>query len=441
MGKMWGGRFDKKTQSIVEDFSRSIHFDKRLVRYDILGSMAQIQILKKAGILNQNEYRRLQRSLKEILGCVEKGRFEFDYSFEDIHSYIQHLVEKKAGKVALKMHTSRSRNDQVVFDLKCYCLENLKATRELLKMVIDKLDKLARSNRDIILPGYTHLQHAMPVRLSTYLECYIMMLKRDYKRFVNAEGNIKLTMGAGAMAGTIIEHSCYRVSSGGFKVSPPENPIDSVSDRDFVIEILGDIAITGMHLSRLAEDFIIWFTKEFDFIDIDEAFCTGSSLMPQKKNPDVFELIRGYAGILYGNLVGVLSMMKGLPLSYNRDMQLDKEPLFNSFDIIHNELRVLIGLLPGITFKRANIKRQLEDELLYATDMVDYLVKNKVPFKEAHTIIGRLIRYKLDSGKDIRDMSYKELKGFHPLLKPEILKHIMDPEVSVKTRVSFLRSY
>ena len=340
-------------------------------------------------------------------------------------------MEKKVGKVALKLHTCRSRNDQVVFGTKSYAMEGMNNTLKLLANFMKKVAYTTKTYKDSYIPGYTHLQHAMPVSLGTYFGAHLEAFMRDFKRLQNANSNIELTLGAGALAGTIINSSNYNI--------PPSNSIDAVSDRDFVIEILSALAITGMHLSRLAEDLILWSTKEFDFIDIDEAFCTGSSLMPQKKNPDVLELIRGNTGKLYGNLMGVLVMMKGLPLSYNRDMQLDKEPLFNSFEIIQSELEVLAELLPKITFNEKSIKKQLDDECLYATDMADYLVQNKVAFKDAHTIIGRLIGYKLKNKKNILDMKDVELKKFHPLLNHKLMKRLINPETSVRSKKSIKR--
>lgn len=445
--KMWGGRFNKKTDHLVEEFTKSIQFDKKLAEYDCIGSIAHIGILKKAGLLSADEHKKLESGLKEILISIQKGNFKVDESFEDIHSYIQYLLEKKAGPAALKLHTCRSRNDQVVFDTKYYCKCNLIHTEKLLIELTTKIGKLAAGNRDIILPGYTHLQHAMPISLESCLSAYCNMLGRDEGRLSNANDNIQLTLGAGALAGTMIDSSKYNIvvkslfiGKDDAVIMPTANPIDSVSDRDFIIETLSALAIIGMHLSRLAEDLILWSTKEFDFVDIDDAFCTGSSLMPQKKNPDVLELIRGNTGKLYGNLMSVLVMMKGLPLSYNRDMQLDKEPLFESFEIVQKELGILTKLLPQIKFKKENIDKQLEDECLYATDMADYLVQNKIPFKDAHNIIGRLISYKLEENKKIMDMTKEELSRFHPLLTPGVMKKIINPENSVRSKKSIKRT-
>jgi argininosuccinate lyase len=301
------------------------------------------------------------------------------------------------------------------------------------------LNDLAIANKNIEIPGYTHLQRAMPIRLAAYFFSHMEMLQRDCNRLESARNNINVTMGAGAMAGTMIESAKYNQAAKFAlhkAIKPSTNSVDSVSDRDFVIEILSALSILQMHLSRLAEDMILWSTKEFDFIDIDDAFCTGSSLMPQKKNPDVLELVRGYTGRLYGNLINVLVMMKGLPLSYNRDMQHDKEPLFDSFEIVQKELNVLAELFKNVKFKKENIKKQLEDECLYATDIADYLVQNKVPFTEAHTIVGKLIQYKLKSDIELRSLDYSVLKQFHPLLTPKVIKKLINSKTSVESKKS-----
>jgi argininosuccinate lyase len=444
MEKLWGGRFDKKTNTLVEEFTKSIHFDQKLAEYDVIGSLTHIGILKKAKLLNAQEYRKLESALDIILAAIKDGSFfkNIDPSFEDIHSYVQHLVEKKAGKVALKLHTCRSRNDQVAFDIKAYCFFTVDRTSELIQKFIGTLQNLSEKNKKIIIPGYTHLQHAIPIKLSAHFGAYVEMLLRDQRRLDNAFLNIHLSLGAGALAGTMIESAKYNAVASAYlpkHVKPTPNSIDTVSDRDFIIEILSALAIIGMHLSRLAEDMILWASKEFNFIDIDDAFCTGSSLMPQKKNPDVLELVRGYSGRLYGNLVNVFVMMKGLPLSYNRDMQLDKEPLFDSFKIVQDELKVLTELFKNVTFNAGNIAKQLDDETLYATDLADHLVKNGVAFTDAHTSMGKLIREKLQSEKNIVEMSAEKLKSFHPLLTPAIVKKVINPEYSVKSKKSIKR--
>lgn len=444
MTKLWGGRFSKKTHPLVEEFTKSIHFDQKLAEFDVIGSLVHIGILKKAGLLTSSEYTKLATALNIIMKSIKDGSFfkTIDNSFEDIHSYIQHLVEKKAGKAALKLHTCRSRNDQIAFDVKACCHSNTQSTGNLLDDFVDVLNNLSKKNIKLKIPGYTHLQRAMPIGLADYFKAYIEMFARDLTRLKNAQRNIYWSMGAGALAGTIIKATKYNTAASSYLpvgIKSTRNSIDAVSDRDFIIEIISVLSILQMHLSRLAEDMILWASKEFDFIDIDDAFCTGSSLMPQKKNPDVFELVRGYTGRLNGNLINVLTMMKGLPLSYNRDMQLDKEPLFDSFEIVQKELKVLTELFKNVKFKKENIKKQLNDESLYATDLSDYLVQNGIAFKNAHTIIGKLMQYKYKSGKELRTMSDEALKKFHPLLTAKVIKERIDPEYSVKSKKSVKR--
>ena len=438
MTKLWGGRFSKKTNKLVEEFTSSIHFDQKLAKYDCIGSLNHVATLKRAKLLSTAEHNKLAKGLKAILKSIAGGSFKVDPSFEDVHSYIQHVLEQKAGKAALKLHTCRSRNDQVVFDVKLYCIDQIWSTVLAILDINKSLFHLAKKNKDIYVPGYTHLQHAIPVRIYDHLSVYSQMFHRDGQRLATIYENsiaTHLTMGSGAIAGTFIQSEKYHHDA----IRPTENSIDTVSDRDFVIEVLSALSILQMHLSRLAEDMILWSTKEFDFIDIDDAFCTGSSLMPQKKNPDVLELVRGYTGRLYGNLVNVLVMMKGLPLSYNRDMQHDKEPLFESFEIVQKELNVLAELFKNVKFKKENIKKQLDDECLYATDLSDYLVQNKVPFKEAHAIIGRLIQYKLKNNIELRSLGDPELKKLHPLLTSRVLKKLIDPKTSVESKKSVRR--
>ncbi len=400
MSKLWGGRFSKDTDKLVEQFTRSIEVDYKLAKYDILGSIAHITVLHKSGYLNNSEYDQLKNALEKIFKDIHSDKYKPDFSCEDVHTDIQKKLEVEVKELVLKLHTARSRNDQVVFATKFYIKDELIVeTQAELKALINAITNLGSTYSDIIIPGFTHLQHAQPVYLKDYLFAYIEMFVRDTRRLQYISDNMKITMGAGALAGTPIDAKTYSVKAEDFfvkvkadkwQIHSTENSLDSVSDRDFVIEVLSALSIVAMHLSRLAEDLIIWSTKEFDFIEIDDAFCTGSSLMPQKKNPDVLELVRGNTGRLYGNLMNVLTMMKGLPLTYNRDMQLDKEPLFDSFETISIELRVLKGLVETLKFNKDKIEEHLNDESLYATDLVYYLIKKGIPFKKAHTIVGEL---------------------------------------------------
>jgi len=456
--KLWGGRFKKKTDPLAEEFTKSIDYDYKLAKYDIMGSMIHVSVLEKAGFLETEEANKLIDALDEIWTELDKGVVKVDKECEDIHTLIQNKVEKKVGDLALKLHTARSRNDQILFDLKMFCKFELLEKVNLSEGLSVSLLKVCKKMFGIIMPGYTHLQHAQLVFLSDYLQGYVEMLERDSERLEDIQKKIKISLGVGALTGTPIKAEIYREAlKEFFKESKKEEflkvfninidelvnipkAIDTVSDRDFVIETLSALSIIGMHLSRLAEDLIIWSTKEFGFVEIDDAFATGSSLMPQKKNPDVLELIRGYTGALYGNLMSVLTMMKGLPLAYNRDMQLDKPPLFSSFEIIEKELKVLPRLVETIKWNKEKIKQTIDDdETLYATDLVYYLIKKEIPFKTAHDIIGKLVKFSLDTDRKIKDMKDEELKKFSDKFKHNEIVKLMDPVTSVKSRISVER--
>ncbi|MDP3789907.1 MAG: argininosuccinate lyase, partial [Candidatus Omnitrophota bacterium] len=401
------------------------------------------------GFLKTEEVKKLHKALGQIHNSVKKGTFRYDAKAEDIHTDIQNALENKIGNLVLKLHTARSRNDQIAFDVKFFCKIECGKIAGLCKKMQQSLLKVSAKNKEIIMPGYTHLQHAQLICLGDYLGSYAEMLKRDSARLKDASARINLVMGSGALAGTPIPAKLYNETVKKFTkeqmeimvVTPPVNSLDSVSDRDFVIEILSSLAILGMHLSRLAEDLILWSSGEFGFMELDDAFATGSSLMPQKKNPDVLELIRGYSGMLYGNLLSVLTMMKGLPLAYNRDMQLDKQPLFSSVDIVSSELAVLPGLVETIKWNKDAIKSKVDsDETLYATDLIYYLMKKGMPFREAHETIGQLVKYSINSGKKIHAMTDADLKKVSAKLKHKEIAPLMNPKVSVESRISIDRT-
>lgn len=437
--KLWGGRFAKKTDPLVDEFTKSVQYDRKLARYDLFGSMAHVQVLKRSGYLTASEALSLVKALGRLCEKLDKGVFKVDPSVEDIHTDIQNKLQGMVGDLALKLHTARSRNDQVVVAVKAYCKAELAKLGASIEELQAAFTALAKKNKGLVLPGFTHMQHAQPVYLKDYLAAYSAMLERDLERLAAISRNIHLTMGAGALAGTPIAAGKYNINIPGLSIRPTENSLDSVSDRDFVIEILAALSLIAMHLSRLAEDLIIWSTKEFDFIEIDEAFCTGSSLMPQKKNADSLELVRGYAGRMYGNLVSVLVMMKALPLTYNRDMQLDKEPLFGSIETVLSELKVLKGIVKTLKFNKAKIEEHLEDESLYATDIVYYLVGKGIPFKTAHTLVGKLIKFSLDNSIEIKSMNDRELKRFSEKFNREDILKLFNPKVSVESKKSIKR--
>ncbi|MFH1996378.1 MAG: argininosuccinate lyase [Candidatus Omnitrophota bacterium] len=447
--KMWGGRFSKKTDPLVERFTQSIQYDRKLAFFDVLGSLLHVKILKKGGYLNAKEAARLTKAMQTLLSTIVDGAFKPSDQSEDIHTDIQNYLQRKVGDLALKLHTARSRNDQVVFAMKGYCHVSIEHVQYCISQLAGAIAKLAKKNAPVIIPGFTHLQHAQPVYLKDYLNAYIEKLKRDWRRLNCIAKNMTLSMGSGALAGTPVDAAAYFVKVSDLikgvdplkklRVQPASNSLDTVSDRDFVIEIISALSIVATHLSRLSEDLILWSTKEFDFIDIDESYCTGSSLMPQKKNPDVLELTRGYAGRLYGNLVSVLTMMKGLPLTYNRDMQLDKEPLFNSIEIVADELKVMAALMKTLTFKEDSIKERLKDESLYATDIVYYLVQKGIPFKSAHSVVGKLVKYSADNALEIKNIPEIVLKKFSGVFVKREIEKLFDPVVSVRSKRSIRR--
>lgn len=446
--KMWGGRFSKPTHPLVEEFTGSIHYDHRLAEYDLLGSMIHVEILRRAKLIKSGEALKMYKALEALYKKASDGMYTPDPSSEDIHTDIQNKLEKSVGSLALKLHTARSRNDQVAFASKLYTKVKAVKVSALLFGLIDALKGLSDGNKGLLIPAFTHMQHAQVVSLKDYLGAYSDMLKRDAVRLDAAAESIRLIMGAGAVAGTPIDSAKYEIRSPGkikvglaksFDIHPVSNSIDAVSDRDFVIEILSCLAIIGMHISRLSEDLIIWSTKEFGFVSLDDAFATGSSLMPQKKNPDVLELARGYTGRLYGNLMNSLTMMKGLPLSYNRDMQLDKEPLFDSIDIVSIELKVFSGLVKTLCFNKSRIEEALEDESLYATDLVYYLVNKGMPFKTAHSVVGKLVKHSIDSSIEIKSMSQVEIDKYSDkLLRADVIR-LINPTVSVRSKRSIRR--
>ena len=382
--KLWGGRFKKEIDRDFFEFQKSIHYDYTLAKYDVIHSLIHVQALKNAKILNSNETSKLQSVLKEILKEIKENKFHFNPGSEDIHTEIQNRVEHKAGKLALKLHTLRSRNDQIAFDEKFYCWKEASAIGTGVLVVLFSLVFLRNRYKDYSIVGYTHTQRAQKIKLNDYLGAFICMFERDKVKLEDFNKKMVVHLGAGAFKGTTLTKNYDKAikeiikilaKSDRIKIETIKNPLEHVSDRDFVIEFLSALSIIQMHLSRLAEDLILYSTKEFNFIDLPEEFCTGSSLMPQKKNPDFLELVRGYTGRIYGNLMALLTTMKGLPMTYNRDMQLDKEPLFSSVDIIKDELRILARLIKGIKLNKKVIEKALKDESLYATDLAEYLVK------------------------------------------------------------------
>ncbi|HLD83168.1 MAG TPA: argininosuccinate lyase [Candidatus Omnitrophota bacterium] len=435
--KLWGSRFPKKTSAITDKFTSSISFDKRLAKYDCIGSIAHARMLGRQRIIPAKDASLIVKGLKAMLKDILAGKFKFDSRAEDVHSNIQEALLKKIGKAAYKLHTARSRNDQVVLDVKMYLKDEGKNLAELITELQKSILKFAKSNIKVIIPGYTHLQKAQCVLLAHHLLAYIEGLERDKQRLIDAGKRIdEMPLGACALSGTglNIDREYVRKELGFSKVT--QNSIDSVSDRDFILELLAGLSILSVHLSRIAEDLILWSTKEFNFINIDYAFCTGSSIMPHKKNPDVLELIRGSVGKIQGDFSSVLIMMKGLPFSYNRDLQLDKPALFDAIDTIEGILEIFILLFENIIIEKEAIKARLKDESLFSVDIVEYLIKKGVSYREAHDIVGRLVRGSLDKGKPISGLTNSELQKYAKELGPQV-KNILN----AKTSVNLKRSY
>jgi len=391
--RTWGGRFATGPTEAVQQFTESVSFDWRLYRQDIAGSIAHAQGLVKAGLITQAEAAKITRGLNAIEREIDAGKFHWDSALEDVHMNIETALVKKIGAAGKKLHTARSRNDQVATDLSLWVCDTAVDLIEQLGQLQLALVNLAEANQTVIIPGYTHLQRAQPVAFAHHCLAYVEMFERDLLRFAMTCGNAgrNSPLGSGAIAGSTLRLDRASIAKQlGFS-GITQNSMDAVSNRDFVLDFLYAAAVTGTHLSRLAEDLILWSSAEFGFITISDAYTTGSSLMPQKKNPDICELTRGKTGRLYGNLVAVLTMLKGLPLTYNRDMQEDKEPLFDSADTLLATLRVFADMLRHIKVNRSRCETAAGDPLLLATDLVDYLVKNGTPFREAHHIIGALV--------------------------------------------------
>lgn len=434
--KLWGTRFPKQTCAITAKFTSSISFDKRLARYDVLGSIAHAKMLGIQRIIPKKDAVMIAKGLKQILSEIDSHSFKFDSGAEDIHSNIQDRLKKKIGPAADKLHTGRSRNDQIALDVRMYLNEEIKQIVAQINLLQSAIVKFSCKNDDVIIPGYTHLQKAQCVLLAHHLLAYVEGLERDNQRLNDAAKRINcMPLGACAFSGTGLNiDRDYVRKELGFAVLT-NNSIDSVSDRDFIIEALADMSILAVHLSRLAEDLIIWSTSEFNFIDIDFSFCTGSSIMPHKKNPDVLELIRGSSGKIHGDLSSVLILMKGLPMSYNRDLQLDKPPLFDAIDTIKDILEIFAGLFESIVIEKEAISAKLNDEALFSVDIVEYLIKKGVSYRQAHDIVGRLVRGCLDKGRKISELSLRELNHYSDKIGLDI-RNILNPEASVNLKVS-----
>ena len=434
--KLWGGRFEGTVEDWVEQFGASISFDHQLAKFDLMGSLAHVQMLGQTGILSLEEAEQIQDGLQALLRDLEVGKLHFDIANEDIHMNMEVLLTEKIGPLAGKLHTARSRNDQVATDMHLYLKEQLGHVLDKLANLNSVLLDLAEKHVETIMPGYTHLQHAQPISLAHHLMAYYNMFQRDSQRFAfNLKHTDLSPLGAAALAGTTFPID-RQLSSDllGFQ-QPYTNSLDAVSDRDFILEFLSNASILMMHMSRFCEEIINWCSFEYQYISLSDSFSTGSSIMPQKKNPDMAELIRGKTGRVYGHLLGLLTVMKSLPLAYNKDLQEDKEGMFDTVETILNSLDVLAGMLSSMQVNKDKMQQSTENDFSNATELADYLADKGLPFREAHEIVGKLVLDSIKHGKNIQDWDLEELQVYHPLIEEDIYIYLR-PETAVQRRNS-----
>ena len=425
MAQLWGGRFTKETDKLVYNFNASLSFDSKLYRQDITGSMAHASMLAKQGLIEEQEKEEILKGLKSILEDIEAGTLVFSEEYEDIHSFVEANLIDRCGDVGKKLHTGRSRNDQVALDMKMYARDEIGEIDLLLKELLETIYKIMSENVHTYMPGFTHLQKAQPVTLAHHFGAYFEMFKRDRSRLADASARLNLCpLGSGALAGTTYPLDReYTASQLGFD-GPTLNSMDSVADRDYLIETLSALSIIMMHLSRFCEEIILWNSNEYRFVEIDDGYSTGSSIMPQKKNPDIAELVRGKTGRVYGALVSILTTMKGIPLAYNKDMQEDKEFTFDAIDTVKGCIALFNGMIATISFNKENMEKSAKNGFTNATDAADYLVNNGVPFRDAHGIVGRLVLYCIDKNISLDEMTLEEYQSISPVFKEDIYEAI-----------------
>jgi argininosuccinate lyase len=423
--KLWGGRFSKETDKLVNDFNSSITFDSRMYREDITGSMAHAFMLGAQGIITPEESELIIKTLGEILEDIETGKIEFSVDNEDIHMNIETFLTERIGTVGKKLHTARSRNDQVALDFRMYCRRETEEIKRLTVELMSTLIRKAKETTDAVMPGYTHLQRAQPVTFAHYMLAYAQMLKRDVTRLEDClERMDELPLGAGALAGTTYPLDRRLVASNlGFS-RVTQNSLDAVSDRDFAIELLSDLSILMMHMSRMAEENILWCSWEFKFIELDDAYSTGSSIMPQKKNPDISELVRGKTGRVYGSLMTLLTVMKGLPLAYNKDMQEDKECVFDAIDTVKMCLEVFAPMFDTLSINRENMLYAAREGFINATDCADYLVRKGLAFRDAYTAVGKIVNYCISKGKTLETLTIEEYKRVSDAFEEDVYESL-----------------
>lgn len=425
MAQLWGGRFTKETDKLVYNFNASIGFDQKFFKQDVEGSRAHVKMLGSVGILTAEEVETILGGLDSIYKDVMDGKLEITSEYEDIHSFVEANLIERTGDTGKKLHTGRSRNDQVALDMRLYVRDELDETRDVLIKLLKVLHRLMKEHVDTYMPGFTHLQKAQPVTLAHHIGAYMEMFKRDYKRLGSIRERMnECPLGAGALAGTTYQLDRRMTAELlGFD-GPTLNSMDSVSDRDYVIEFLSALSLIMMHLSRFCEEIIMWNSNEYKFIELDDAYSTGSSIMPQKKNPDIAELVRGKTGRVYGALTSLLTTMKGIPLAYNKDMQEDKELTFDAIDTVKGCIALFTGMIDTMSVNKDRMKDSAANGFTNATDAADYLVKNGVPFRDAHGIIGRLVLYAIDQNKSLDELSLAEYQEICPVFKEDIYEAI-----------------
>ncbi len=434
MAQLWGGRFTKETDQLVYNFNASLSFDKKLYRQDIQGSMAHVKMLAKQGILTEQEKDEILEGLTGILQDIEEKKLEFSPEYEDIHSFVEANLIQRTGEVGKKLHTGRSRNDQVALDMKLYVRDEIQETDMLLKELLETLLKLMEDNLHTYMPGFTHLQKAQPITAAHHFGAYFEMFKRDRSRLADTKKRLNYCpLGSGALAGTTYPLDReYTAKLLGFD-GPTLNSMDSVADRDYLIEYLSDLSVIMMHLSRFCEEIILWNSNEYQFIEIDDGYSTGSSIMPQKKNPDIAELVRGKTGHVYGALMSLLTTMKGIPLAYNKDMQEDKELAFDAMDTVKGCIALFNGMLETMELKKENMEKSAKNGFTNATDAADYLVKKGVPFRDAHGIVGELVLFCVKNQISLDEMPLEEYQKISPVFEQDIYEAI-SMKTCVETR-------
>lgn len=421
MAQLWGGRFTKETDQLVYNFNASIGFDQKFYRQDIEGSIAHVTMLSSIGVLTEAEKDQIIDGLNSILSDIESGAIEITSEYEDIHSFVEANLIDRIGDAGKKLHTGRSRNDQVALDMKLYTRDEIKALKELLKDLMESLHKIMAENLDTFMPGFTHLQKAQPVTMSHHVGAYMEMFKRDYSRLTDIHQRMNYCpLGSGALAGTTYPLDRKMTADLLDFFGPTLNSMDSVSDRDYIIELLSALSTIMMHLSRFCEEIIVWNSNEYQFVSIDDGFSTGSSIMPQKKNPDIAELVRGKTGRVYAALTSILTTMKGIPLAYNKDMQEDKEYTFDAIDTVKGCLSLFTGMIKTMTFHKDRMEESAKNGFTNATDAADYLVNHGVPFRDAHGIVGRLVLLCIEKGISLDDLSLDEYREISPAFHEDI---------------------